>query len=139
MPYFAVGCVLTASPDERLSFLLCDFSGSLRFRRKLKYRCLLSRTHQRKEHDLAVRKFQSVVMSGDFSFVDLPKNRGPVFNPLASPCEQVVRRTANFAGKRQLGSRQHANRDFIIVCCSKSSCASAEVARDEFVAHSRQP
>ena len=55
-------------------FSFC-LNGRLGLRRQLKNRSLLTLAQERQEHDLAVWKFQCVVMGGDFVFVDLPKDR----------------------------------------------------------------
>ena len=55
------------------------------FRRQLKNRGLLTFTQRCQQHELAVRKFQRIVMSSDPFFVDLPKNRRPMFYYLVVP------------------------------------------------------
>jgi hypothetical protein len=52
-----------------------DLNRSPWLRWQLENRGLLILTQARQEHDLAVRKFQRIVMSGDLVFVDLPKDR----------------------------------------------------------------
>ena len=87
------------SANKRHAFLRCGFDRGLRFRRQLQHCCLLSLTQDRQQHDLAVRKFECVVMRRDFSFVDLPKDRRlMVDNPIA-PRKQAVRQVADLAGK----------------------------------------
>src|ERR1700719_679937 len=50
-------------------------SGSLWLGRQLKNRSLLTLTEDCQQHDLAVRKFDRIVMGRYFLFVDLPKDR----------------------------------------------------------------
>jgi hypothetical protein len=52
-----------------------DLNHSPWLRRQLKNRSLLTLAQERQKYDLAVRKFQCIVMGGDFVFVDLPKDR----------------------------------------------------------------
>jgi hypothetical protein len=56
-------------------FLGICLNSCLRLRRQLKNCSLLAFSHTGQEHDLTVRKFQRIVMSGDFFFIDLPKDR----------------------------------------------------------------
>ena len=57
------------------SLLGFNLNGSPWLRRQLKNRSLLIFTQTCQEHDLVIRKFQRIVMSGEPVFVDLPKNR----------------------------------------------------------------
>jgi hypothetical protein len=52
-----------------------SLDGSLWLRWQLKNRGLLTLTQRCQQHDLAVRKFQRIVMSHDLFRVDLPKDR----------------------------------------------------------------
>jgi hypothetical protein len=54
----------------------CRFDGSLWLGRQLKNRRPLILTQDRQQHDLAVRKFERIVMCRYLFFVDLPKDRG---------------------------------------------------------------
>jgi hypothetical protein len=51
----------------------CRFDGSLWLGRQLKNRRPLILTQDRQQHDLAVRKFERIVMCRYLFFVDLPK------------------------------------------------------------------
>jgi hypothetical protein len=52
---------------------------------------VLTLTQRRQEHDLTIGKLQGVVMSGNFVFVDLPKDRSFVTYHFVSPGEQSDR------------------------------------------------
>jgi hypothetical protein len=62
-----------------------SFNGSLWFSWQLQNRRLLTLTQACQEHELAVGKFQRVVMSDDSVFVDLPKDRCLVLDYLVVP------------------------------------------------------
>jgi hypothetical protein len=79
------------SADVGCSSLGFSLTGSFGFRRQLKNRSLLTLAEERQEYDLAVRKFQCIVMGGDLVFVDLPKNRRSVFYYLVVPRPQSDR------------------------------------------------
>jgi hypothetical protein len=68
-----------------------EFHAGLWFGRQLENCSLLTLTQRRQEHDLAIRKFQGVVMSSNFFFVDLPKDRCFVIYHSVSPNEQSGR------------------------------------------------
>jgi hypothetical protein len=68
-----------------------EFRAGLWFGRQLENRSLLTLTQRRQEHDLAIRKFQGVVMSSNFFFVNLPKDRCFVIYHSVSPNEQSGR------------------------------------------------
>src|SRR5262249_50804827 len=93
--------------DPPLGFHL---NSSLGFRRQLKNRSFLSFSQTCQEHDLAVRKFQRIVMNGDFFFIDLPKDRRLVLEHLIPPTQHTNRLARNLASKGQLGSWSNADR-----------------------------
>jgi DsrE/DsrF-like family len=68
-----------------------EFHAGLWFGRQLENCSLLTLTQRGQEHDLAIRKFQGVVMSSNFFFVDLPKDRCFVIYHSVSPNEQSGR------------------------------------------------
>ena len=65
----------SASAHVGCPLLLLTLVSSLWLRRQLKNRSLLTLAQERQEYDLAIRKFQCIVMGGDLVFVDLPKDR----------------------------------------------------------------
>ena len=65
---------------------------------------MLTLTQRRQEHDLAIGKFQGVVMSSNFFFVDLPKDRCFVIYHSVSPDEQSGRQALNVVDEGQLRS-----------------------------------
>ncbi len=68
----AISCQVSA--DVGCAPLGFRFHGGLWLRRQLKNCGLLTLTQRRQEHDLAIGKFQGVVMSSNLFFVDLPKD-----------------------------------------------------------------
>src|SRR5215468_6913152 len=80
-------------------------------RRQLKNRGLLIFSQTCQEHDLAVRKFQRIVVGDDPFFIDLPKDRRLVLDDLMPPTRHTNRLARNLASKRQLGSWSNADRD----------------------------
>jgi hypothetical protein len=75
----------------------------------LKNRRLLTLIQECQEHDLAIRKFQLIVVCRHLSLIDLPKNRRPVFYYLVVPRPQSDRQPANLISKGQLGSWSNAD------------------------------
>jgi hypothetical protein len=67
------------------------FNGSLWFRRQLQNSRLLAFTQACQQHDLAIRKFQRIVMHRNFVFVDLPKDRGLMRDYFIAPGYQARR------------------------------------------------
>jgi hypothetical protein len=65
----------------------------------LKNRSVLTLAQQRQEDDLAVWKFQRIVMGGDLFFVDLPKDCRLVIDYFIAPRQQTSRQAPNFVGK----------------------------------------
>ena len=76
-----------------------SFNDSLRFRRQLKNRGLLALTQRCQEHDLAIGKLQGVVMSGDFFFVNLPKDRRLMLERTVVPWPQSSWQALNLLNK----------------------------------------
>jgi hypothetical protein len=113
-----------------------NLSDSLWLRRQLKNHSLLILTQACQKHNLAVGKFQRIVMSRDLFFVDLPKDRRLVLDYFIPPTQQARRQARNFVGKGQLSSRKNADRDGRIFRCRKSPRARAKVARGKFIANS---
>jgi hypothetical protein len=83
--------ILSNSADIGCAPLGFRFYGGLGFCRQLKNSGLLTLTQRRQEHDLPIGKLQGVVMSGNFVFVDLPKDRSFVTYHFVSPGEQSDR------------------------------------------------
>jgi hypothetical protein len=82
-----VGCERSArecSPPPGLSL-----DDSLWLGRQLKNRSLLTLTQECQGHDLAVRKFQRIVMGCHPFFVDLPKDRCLVIDHCPAPSQQT--------------------------------------------------
>jgi hypothetical protein len=75
------------------------FNGSFWFRRQLKNRRLLTLIQCGQENDLAVRKFQSVVMGRDLVFVDLPKGRRLMLDCTVVPRPQSSGQALNLVRK----------------------------------------
>jgi hypothetical protein len=66
--------------------LLCyRLGGSLWLSGQLKNRGLLTLTKERQQQDLAVRKFERIVMGHCLFFVDLPKDRCSVVEHILPP------------------------------------------------------
>jgi hypothetical protein len=63
---------------------------------------LLAFTKESQKHDLAIRKFEGIVMRHDFIFVDLPKYCCRVLDYFVAPTQQPRWQGPNFVGKRQL-------------------------------------
>ena len=74
-------------------------NSSPRLRRQLKNCSLLAFSHTCQEHDLAVRKFQRIVMSDDPVFIDLPKDRRLVLDHPIPPTQHADRLARNLASK----------------------------------------
>jgi hypothetical protein len=68
--------------------LSLEFHAALWFGRQLKNCGLLTLTQRGQEHDLAIGKFQGVVMSGSSLFVELPKDRCSMIYHSVSPNQQ---------------------------------------------------
>ena len=79
--------------------------GSLWLSGQLKNRGLLTLTKERQQQDLAVGKFERIVMGHCLFFVDLPKNRCSVVEQIFPPPQWTDMPGRNFASKGQLGSR----------------------------------
>jgi hypothetical protein len=60
---------------------------------------LLTFTQESQKHDLAIRKFQCIVMSGDFFFVDLPKDRRLILDRTVVPRPQSSWQPLNLMSK----------------------------------------
>src|ERR1700722_19032299 len=86
--------------------LLCyRLGGSLWLSGQLQNRGLLTLTKERQQQDLAVRKFERIVMGHCLFFVDLPKDRCSVVEQIFPPAQWTDMPGRNFASKGQLGSR----------------------------------
>jgi hypothetical protein len=120
---------LCNSTDVRNPFLGFYFNRGNGLRRKLEHRCFLTFKQVGQQHDLALRKFQRIVMCSRVVLVDLPKDRGGVIEGTRFPTEQAVRPTTYGFGKRKLCSRKNANRCIAIFRRSKPNCASIAVSR----------
>jgi hypothetical protein len=68
-----------------------SFNGSLWLRRQLQNSRLLTLTQSCQERDLAIRKFQRIVMRRNFVLVDLPKDRCLVFDYFIPPWYEASR------------------------------------------------
>jgi hypothetical protein len=55
---------------------------------QLENRSLLALSQRCQEHDMAVRKFQRIVMGGELVFIDLPKDRCLMFDCVVPPRPQ---------------------------------------------------
>jgi hypothetical protein len=74
---------------------------------------LLALLEECQKDDLAIRKFQSVMMDCLFVFIDLPKDCGLVLAGSPSPWPQA--HPLNFLFKGQLRPRHKANCDILIL------------------------
>src|SRR6185437_1030207 len=95
--------------------------GSLWLSGQLQNRGLLTLTKESQQQDLAVRKFESIVMGHCLFFVDLPKDRCSVVEHILPPAQWTDRRGRNFASKGQLGSRENADGDAGVFRCREPS------------------
>ena len=77
--------------------------------RQLKNCSFLTFSHRVQERDLAVWKFQRIMMSRDLFLVDLPKDRRLVPDHLISPAKDTNRLAHDLASKRQFGSWSNAD------------------------------
>jgi ubiquinone/menaquinone biosynthesis C-methylase UbiE len=136
-PSFKICCERSTYVSHALLGL--RFNGTLWFRRQLQNRGLLTFAQAGQEHDLAIWKFQRVVMRRNLVFVDLPKDRRLVLDDAIMPRPQSNRQALNLVRKSQLSSGQNAYRDRCIFGCSEASRAGAKVARGQRVANFRRP
>jgi len=74
----------------------------------------LAFSQTRQEHDLAIWKFQRIVVGGDPFFIDLSKHRRLVFDHLIRTTQYTNRLAFDLANKGQLGSWSDADRDTLI-------------------------
>src|SRR5271166_5493356 len=80
-------------------------------RRKLEHCCFLTFAHVSQAHDLAVRKFQRIMMHTRLILVDLPEDGRRVIDDCTRfPAKQLVPPTPYLLGKGELRSRKNANR-----------------------------
>jgi hypothetical protein len=82
-----VGCERSARECSPLLGL--SFDDSLWLGRQLKNGSLLTLAQECQGHDLAVRKFQRIVMGCHPFFVDLPKDRCLVIDHCPTPSQQT--------------------------------------------------
>jgi hypothetical protein len=103
----AVACCspCQGSADVHRPLLGCRLGGSLWLSGQLKNRGLLTLTKERQQQDLAVGKFERIVMGHCLFFVDLPKDRCSVVEQIFPPAQWTDMPGRNFASKGQLGSR----------------------------------
>jgi hypothetical protein len=92
-----------------------NLNSSLWLRRQLKNRSHLTFSQTRQEHDLAVRKFQRIMVGSDPLFIDLPKDRRLGFDHLIRATQYTNRLTSNLANKGQFGSWSDADCDIPIL------------------------
>jgi hypothetical protein len=71
--------------------------------RELKNRGLLAWFQQRQQNDLAIRKFERVVMGPSVLLIDVPEDRGLVFDYSLIPTQRAGH-APNFVCKGQLRS-----------------------------------
>jgi hypothetical protein len=90
-PAFRAAIALKISAHVGCAPLGFRFRGGLWFSRQLENCGLLTLTQRRQEHDLAIWKLEGIVMSGNFFFVDLPKDRCSMIYNSVSPNEQSGR------------------------------------------------
>jgi len=74
----------------------------------------LAFSQTRQEHDLAIWKFQRIVVGSDPFLINLSKDRRLVFDHLIRTTQYTNRLAFNLANKRQLGSWSDADRDTLI-------------------------
>jgi len=108
---------------------------SFGFGGQLKNSGLLTFFEVRQQHDPAVREFKRIVMGYDFVLVDLPKDRGVVFDCRPAPSKQAGWKARNLTSKGQLRSGSDADRNVCIFRRRKASCAGSEVVCGELVAN----
>ena len=122
--------------SRECSPLLClRLNFSFGFGGQLKNRGLLTFFEVRQQHDPAVREFKRIVMGYNFVLVDLPKDRGVVFDCRPAPSKQASWKARNLTGKGQLRSGSDANRNVCIFRCRKASRAGSKVVCGELVAN----
>jgi hypothetical protein len=105
----------------------------------LKNRSVLTLAQQRQEDDLAVWKFQRIVMGGDLFFVDLPKDCRLVIDYFIPPRQQTSRQAPNFVGKGQLRSWSKTDHYARVLRRRKPARASTKVACRKLIANFRRP
>ena len=77
----------------------------------MKNRGLLAGFQPIQQRNLAIWKFQRIVVGSDPFFIDLSKDRRLVFDHLIRTTQYTNRLTFNLANKGQLGSWSDADRD----------------------------
>src|SRR5258707_2134266 len=87
------------SADVRDAFLGRGLGCASGLCRKLEHCCFLTFEQVSEEHDLAVWKFQSIVMCSRVVLVDLPEDSSRVINCSRLPAEQTARPTTYLPGK----------------------------------------
>jgi hypothetical protein len=70
---------------------------------------LLTAAQVRQKHNLAVRKFQCVVMNVGFVLIDLTKDSRLMFDHFSAPKQKASSQALNFLGKGQLGARSETD------------------------------
>jgi hypothetical protein len=93
------------SADVDRPLLSYRLGGSVWLGGQLKNRSLLTLTNECQQQDLAVWKFQRIVMRHRLFFVDLPKDGCRAIEHVLAPAKWTDRPGGNFASKGQLGSR----------------------------------
>jgi hypothetical protein len=114
--------------DALLGFCL---GSGLGLRGEREDSCVLPFIEPRQQHDLAIGEFERVMMDVRRALVDLAKD-----------CNGVAAIGAKHEGglildwrlEREFGTRKYADRHRTILRRGESSCAGAEVVRDEFFA-----
>jgi hypothetical protein len=95
--------------------------------RKLEHRCFLTFNQVSQGHDLAVWKFQRIMMRMRIVLVDSPEDGRRVIDCTRFPAEHAVRPTTYFPGKGKLRSRKNTNCCVDIFRRSEPSSAGIEV------------
>src|SRR5262249_21225306 len=94
--------------------------------------CVLPFIEPRQQHDLAIGKFERVMIGVKHALVDLAKNRNSVAGIGWKHEGGVI---LDWPLERQFGTRKYADSHRTIFRRGESSCAGAEVVCDEFFAH----
>src|SRR5215831_15812280 len=93
---------------------------------------LLSFIEPRQQHDLAIGELERVMIDVKRALVDLAKDRNGVAGIGTKHEDGLI---LDWRLEREFGARKYADSHRAILRRSESSCAGAEVMRDEFFAH----
>src|ERR1700730_2575453 len=121
----SLACQQRSGRERRLASLgRCRFllAGGAGGRGQLQYGCTLAFTKTGKQHHLAVRELERIVMSHRVVHVDLPKTREPLSSLLVRKDSNSERRlTFHIRLERNLSARKQAHCDVRLSDCGKTT------------------